>query len=51
MTMCAIIPIANPPAVYTTLEEYGAIQIDRELTTEQFEKIEDYFQLEVGITQ
>jgi len=40
---------ANPPAVYTTLEEYGAIQIDRELTTEQFEKIEDYFELEVGI--
>jgi len=47
-------PVANnknPPTDYTVLEEYGAIQIDRELTTEQFEKIEDYFQLEVGITQ
>jgi len=41
----------TPPTVYTTLEEYGGIQIDRELTTEQFEKIEDYFELEVGITQ
>jgi len=41
----------NPPAVYTVLEEYGGIHIDRELTTEQFEKIEDYFKLEVGITQ
>ena len=41
---------ANPPTDYTTLEEYGAIQIDRELTTEQFEKLEDYFKLEVGIT-
>jgi len=40
---------ANPPTSYTTLEEYGGIQIDRELTTEQFEKIEDYFRLEVGI--
>jgi len=40
---------ANPPAVHTVLEEYGAIQIDRELTTEQFEQIEDYFELEVGI--
>jgi len=39
----------NPPTDYTVLEEYGAIQIDRELTTEQFEKIEDYFRLEVGI--
>ena len=27
------------------------IEIDRELTTEQFEKIEDYFRLEVGIAQ
>jgi len=42
---------ANPPVAHSVLEEYGAIQIDRELTTEQFEKIEDYFQLEVGITQ
>jgi len=41
----------NPPGAYTALEEYGAIQIDRELTTEEFEKIEDYFELEVGITQ
>jgi len=41
----------NPPIAYTILEEYGAIQIDRELTTEQFEKIEDYFRLEVGIAQ
>ena len=41
----------NPPTSYTALEEYGAIQIDRELTTEQFEEIEDYFKLEVGITQ
>jgi len=39
----------NPPTAYTALEEYGVIQIDRELTTEQFEKIEDYFKLEVGI--
>jgi len=37
----------NPPNDYTALEEYGGIQIDRELTTEQFEKIEDYFELEV----
>jgi hypothetical protein len=42
---------ANPPIAYTILEEYGGIQIDRELTTEQFEKIEDYFKLEVGIAQ
>ena len=42
---------ANPPIAYTVLEEYGGIQIDRELTTEQFEQIEDYFELEVGITQ
>jgi len=42
---------ANPPTAHTVLEEYGGIQIDRELTTEQFEKIEDYFKLEVGITQ
>jgi len=41
----------NPPAAYSVLEEYGAIQIDRELTTEQFEQIEDYFELEVGIAQ
>jgi len=41
----------NPPIAYTILEEYGGIQIDRELTTEQFEQIEDYFRLEVGITQ
>jgi len=41
----------NPPNDHTVLEEYGGIQIDRELTTEQFEKIEDYFKLEVGITQ
>jgi hypothetical protein len=41
----------NPPSNYSVLEEYGAIQIDRELTTEEFEKIEDYFELEVGITQ
>jgi len=37
----------NPPTDYTALEEYGGIQIDRELTTEEFEKIEDYFELEV----
>ena len=41
----------NRPISYTILEEYGGIQIDRELTTEEFEKIEDYFELEVGITQ
>jgi len=41
----------NPPTDHTVLEEYGGIQIDRELTTEEFEKIEDYFELEVGITQ
>jgi len=41
----------NPPIAYSVLEEYGAIQIDRELTTEQFEQIEDYFELEVGIAQ
>jgi len=39
----------NPPTDHTVLEEYGGIQIDRELTTEEFEKIEDYFELEVGI--
>ena len=42
---------ANPPTNHTVLEEYGAVHIDRELTTEEFEKIEDYFELEVGITQ
>jgi archaellum component FlaG (FlaF/FlaG flagellin family) len=41
----------NPPTDYIALEEYGGIQIDRELTTEEFEKIEDYFELEVGIAQ
>ena len=41
----------NPPSDYTALEEYGGIQIDRELTTGEFEKIEDYFKLEAGITQ
>jgi len=39
----------SPPINHSVLEEYGAIQIDRELTTEQFEQIEDYFRLEVGI--
>ena len=41
----------NPPIAYSVLEEYGGIQIDRELTTEEFEKIEDYFRLEVEIAQ